>query len=184
MPKRGKQRPPDPEESGDEESGSPAGPPSLLGPPPIANGKFGGPEPGFHRGPQGLRGPVIPPLLSLPLPFWGGCPMRGGPGPRPRPYLHSRWAYEDPEPRWGTGYGDHARNGPPNGWRNLGGGSSHHPSKNIPWPKNAPQFKDGVQEGDRTDKSNRPVCRHFSKGHCRYEDLCAFYHPGVNGPPL
>jgi hypothetical protein len=36
-----------------------------------------------------------------------------------------------------------------------------------------------------TDKSSRPVCRHFSKkGHCRYEDLCAFYHPGVNGPPL
>nr|XP_040148089.1 proline-rich protein 3-like isoform X1 [Ictidomys tridecemlineatus] len=35
------------------------------------------------------------------------------------------------------------------------------------------------------DKSDRPVCRHFSKkGHCRYEDLCAFYHPGVNGPPL
>uniref|UniRef100_A0A5F8HCK5 C3H1-type domain-containing protein n=1 Tax=Monodelphis domestica TaxID=13616 RepID=A0A5F8HCK5_MONDO len=159
MPKRGKQRPPDPEESGDEESRSPSG---------------------FHRGPQGLRGPVIPPLLSLPVPFWGGCPMRGGPGPRPRPYLHSRWAYEDPEPRWGTGYGDHARNGPPNGWRNLGGSSSHHPSKNIPWPKNAPQLKDGVQE----DKSNRPVCRHFSKGHCRYEDLCAFYHPGVNGPPL
>ncbi|XP_051009597.1 proline-rich protein 3 isoform X5 [Acomys russatus] len=35
------------------------------------------------------------------------------------------------------------------------------------------------------DKSDRPVCRHFSKkGHCRYEDFCAFYHPGVNGPPL
>ncbi|XP_031821097.1 LOW QUALITY PROTEIN: proline-rich protein 3 [Sarcophilus harrisii] len=92
MPKRGKQRPRDPEESGDEESGSSAGPPSLLGPPPIANGKIGGPDPGFHRGSKGLREPEIPPLLSLPLPFWGGCPMRGGPGPRPRPYQHSRGA--------------------------------------------------------------------------------------------
>jgi len=22
------------------------------------------------------------------------------------------------------------------------------------------------------------------KGNCRYENNCAFYHPGVNGPPL
>ncbi|KAK2493008.1 hypothetical protein MC885_013278 [Smutsia gigantea] len=36
-----------------------------------------------------------------------------------------------------------------------------------------------------TDMSNRPVCRHFMmKGNCRYENNCAFYHPGVNGPPL
>ncbi|EDL86722.1 protein phosphatase 1, regulatory subunit 10 [Rattus norvegicus] len=35
------------------------------------------------------------------------------------------------------------------------------------------------------DMSNRPVCRHFMmKGNCRYENNCAFYHPGVNGPPL
>ncbi|KAM7135595.1 serine/threonine-protein phosphatase 1 regulatory subunit 10 isoform 1-T3 [Molossus nigricans] len=35
------------------------------------------------------------------------------------------------------------------------------------------------------DMSNRPVCRHFMmKGNCRYENSCAFYHPGVNGPPL
>lgn len=33
--------------------------------------------------------------------------------------------------------------------------------------------------------SKRPVCRHFMmKGNCRYENNCAFYHPGVNGPPL
>lgn len=33
--------------------------------------------------------------------------------------------------------------------------------------------------------SKRPVCRHFMmKGNCRYEGSCAFYHPGVNGPPL
>ncbi|KAL4675696.1 hypothetical protein H8959_009841 [Pygathrix nigripes] len=41
------------------------------------------------------------------------------------------------------------------------------------------------EDGSPIDKSDRPVCRHFAKkGHCRYEDLCAFYHPGVNGPPL
>uniref|UniRef100_A0A8C5E766 Serine/threonine-protein phosphatase 1 regulatory subunit 10 n=1 Tax=Gouania willdenowi TaxID=441366 RepID=A0A8C5E766_GOUWI len=35
------------------------------------------------------------------------------------------------------------------------------------------------------DKSNRPMCHHFMvKGNCRYESKCAFYHPGVNGPPL
>ncbi|KAH1182716.1 hypothetical protein KIL84_004208, partial [Mauremys mutica] len=35
------------------------------------------------------------------------------------------------------------------------------------------------------DMSHRPVCRHFKlKGSCRYENNCAFYHPGVNGPPL
>ena len=36
-----------------------------------------------------------------------------------------------------------------------------------------------------SDMSKRPVCRHFMmKGSCRYESNCAFYHPGVNGPPL
>ncbi|XP_038141827.1 serine/threonine-protein phosphatase 1 regulatory subunit 10 isoform X1 [Cyprinodon tularosa] len=35
------------------------------------------------------------------------------------------------------------------------------------------------------DMSKRPICRHFMmKGSCRYESNCAFYHPGVNGPPL
>ncbi|KAM4832683.1 proline-rich protein 3-like [Urocitellus parryii] len=104
MPKRKKQnqqqQPPLPEreETGDEEDESPIGPPSLLGPPPMANGKPGDPKSALHRGPPGSRGLMIPPLLN---------------------------------------------------------------------------------------KSDRPVCRHFSKkGHCRYEDLCAFYHPGVNGPPL
>ncbi|XP_060615340.2 serine/threonine-protein phosphatase 1 regulatory subunit 10 isoform X2 [Anolis sagrei] len=39
--------------------------------------------------------------------------------------------------------------------------------------------------GHGGDRSKRPVCRHFTmKGSCRYEHNCAFYHPGVNGPPL
>ncbi|XP_075439667.1 serine/threonine-protein phosphatase 1 regulatory subunit 10 isoform X2 [Ascaphus truei] len=39
--------------------------------------------------------------------------------------------------------------------------------------------------GHRSDRSDRPVCRHFiMKGNCRYENNCAFYHPGINGPHL
>ncbi|XP_062978334.1 serine/threonine-protein phosphatase 1 regulatory subunit 10 isoform X2 [Elgaria multicarinata webbii] len=39
--------------------------------------------------------------------------------------------------------------------------------------------------GHDGDRSMRSVCRHFTmKGSCRYENKCAFYHPGVNGPPL
>ncbi|CAF94243.1 unnamed protein product, partial [Tetraodon nigroviridis] len=36
------------------------------------------------------------------------------------------------------------------------------------------------------DMSKRPLCRHFMmKGSCSpTENNCAFYHPGVNGPPL
>uniref|UniRef100_A0A8U7NJ44 Serine/threonine-protein phosphatase 1 regulatory subunit 10 n=1 Tax=Corvus moneduloides TaxID=1196302 RepID=A0A8U7NJ44_CORMO len=42
----------------------------------------------------------------------------------------------------------------------------------------------GVPASPR-DMSSRAVCRHFMlKGSCRYENNCAFYHPGVNGPPL
>ncbi|KAF4013564.1 hypothetical protein G4228_005186 [Cervus hanglu yarkandensis] len=48
-----------------------------------------------------------------------------------------------------------------------------------------PPMANGKPGDPKSDKSGRPVCRHFAKkGHCRYEDLCAFYHPGVNGPPL
>ncbi|XP_044921152.1 proline-rich protein 3 isoform X3 [Mustela putorius furo] len=217
MPKRKKQnqqqppplqQPPLPEreETGDEEDGSPIGPPSLLGPPPMANGKPGDPKSApnwnpptcppsvewinkllcvhamgyytamkmnelllqatwmnltntmlsersqteknadsLHRGPPGSRGPMIPPLLSLPPPPRGhGGPSRGG--------FHK----EQRNPRRLKS------------WSLI---------KNTCPPKDGPQVME--------DKSNRPVCRHFAKkGHCRYEDLCAFYHPGVNGPPL
>uniref|UniRef100_A0A8C0VAX6 Proline-rich protein 3 n=1 Tax=Cyanistes caeruleus TaxID=156563 RepID=A0A8C0VAX6_CYACU len=59
----------------------------------------------------------------------------------------------------------------------LFGGSGVHPLPLKP-PKSSlkpPKFY----------MSNRAVCRHFMlKGSCRYENNCAFYHPGVNGPPL
>ncbi|XP_012590059.1 PREDICTED: proline-rich protein 3 isoform X2 [Condylura cristata] len=131
MPKRKKQNQqqqlpqqqlalPEREDTGDEEDGSPIGPPSLLGPPPMANGKPGDPKSGH------------------------GGPSRGG--------FHK----EQRNPRRLKS------------WSLI---------KNTCPPKDGPQIME--------DKSGRPVCRHFAtKGHCRYEDLCAFYHPGVNGPPL
>ncbi|TFJ97671.1 Biglycan [Platysternon megacephalum] len=53
-----------------------------------------------------------------------------------------------------------------------------------PGPKNMQHFPPGGP-GPMPDMSSRPVCRHFKlKGSCRYENNCAFYHPGVNRPPL
>uniref|UniRef100_A0A8C3ME85 Serine/threonine-protein phosphatase 1 regulatory subunit 10 n=1 Tax=Geospiza parvula TaxID=87175 RepID=A0A8C3ME85_GEOPR len=50
----------------------------------------------------------------------------------------------------------------------------HPPSTPGPWGR-----------GHDWHMSSRAVCRHFMlKGSCRYENNCAFYHPGVNGPPL
>uniref|UniRef100_A0A8C0MI27 Proline-rich protein 3 n=3 Tax=Canis lupus TaxID=9612 RepID=A0A8C0MI27_CANLF len=189
MPKRKKQnqqqppppqQPPLPErgETGDEEDGSPIGPPSLLGPPPMANGKPGDPKSNadsLHRGPPGSRGPMILPLLSLPPPPRGRGPIRGGLGPRCGPYSRGWWGANTEPPFPGPGHGGPSR----------GGFQKSNPRRLKSWslikntcpPKNGPQVME--------DKSNRPVCRHFAKkGHCRYEDLCAFYHPGVSGPPL
>nr|XP_003461062.3 proline-rich protein 3 isoform X1 [Cavia porcellus] len=186
MPKRKKQSQqqpppqhptlPDREETGDEEE-SPIGPPSLLGPPPMANGEPGDPTPAFRRGPPGSRRLRIPPLLSLPPPPRGRGPFRGGLGPRTGPYGRGWWGV-NAEPLFrGPGH-----RGPP---RESFYKEQTNPRRLRSWslakrtcpPKDSPQVVE--------DKSNRPVCRHFSKkGHCRYEDLCAFYHPGDNGPPL
>ncbi|XP_058148755.1 proline-rich protein 3 [Dasypus novemcinctus] len=124
MPRRRKQeQPPPPQPARAEagrEHGGPAGPPSLLGAPPMVNGKPGDPKAGR------------------------GGPSRGG-------------------------FHEEQRN----------------PRRLKSWSliKNACPPKDGPPVVE--DKSDRPVCRHFAKkGHCRYEDFCAFYHPGVNGPPL
>uniref|UniRef100_A0A4X1VJH8 Proline-rich protein 3 n=1 Tax=Sus scrofa TaxID=9823 RepID=A0A4X1VJH8_PIG len=187
MPKRKKQtqqqqpphqQPPltEREETGDEENGSPIGPPSLLGPPPMANGKPGDPKSALHRGPPGSRGPMIPPLLSLPPPPRGRGPLRGGLGPRSGPYGRGWWVNAEP-PFPGPGHGSPSRGGFHKEQRNPRRLKSWSLIKNTCPPKDGPQVME--------DKSDRPVCRHFAKkGHCRYEDLCAFYHPGANGPPL
>ncbi|XP_061475141.1 serine/threonine-protein phosphatase 1 regulatory subunit 10 isoform X2 [Rhineura floridana] len=92
----------------------------------------------------------------------GGHPgdhSRGHPGGHPGD--HSRGHPGGHPGDHGRGYpGDHGRGHPgDHGWGHGGGHGG--------------------------DRSMRPVCRHFTmKGSCRYENKCAFYHPGVNGPPL
>ncbi|XP_029387176.1 proline-rich protein 3 isoform X3 [Mus pahari] len=188
MPKRKKQdqQPPPPQqllalserdEPGDGEDERPTGPPSLLGPPPMANGKPGDPKSAFHRGPPGSRGRMIPPLLSLPPPPRGRGYIRGGLGPRASPYGRGWWGINTEPPFPGPGHGGPSRESFYKEARNPRRLRSWSLVKDTYPPKDSPQMME--------DKSDRPICRHFSKkGHCRYEDHCAFYHPGVNGPPL
>lgn len=53
-------------EEADSAAAAAPGPPSLLGPSPLANGKPGDPKSALRRGPPGARGLMIPPLRSLP----------------------------------------------------------------------------------------------------------------------
>ncbi|XP_036997214.2 proline-rich protein 3 isoform X2 [Artibeus jamaicensis] len=165
------------EEIGDEDDGIPTGPPSLLGPPPMANGKPSDSKSALHRGPPGSRGLMIPPLLTLPPPLRGRGPVWGDFAPRCGPYGRGWWGVsaEPTFPR--PGHSNPFRGGFHKEQRQPRRLRSWSLVKNTCLPKNEPQIME--------DKSDRPVCRHFAKkGHCRYEDLCAFYHPGVNGPPL
>ncbi|XP_053902949.1 serine/threonine-protein phosphatase 1 regulatory subunit 10-like isoform X2 [Malaclemys terrapin pileata] len=154
-------------------SGVPHG---LLGPGLLANGfppgpknmqhfppEGPGPMPGPHGGPGG---PNMPPGPGMP----GGPRMMGPPSPQ-------KGEFWDP-PDGGM------RGNPQGGMR--GGGPSPGPGPG-PFHRGRggePPFQ-GHDGGYRKDMSSRPVCRHFKlKGSCRYENNCAFYHPGVNGPPL
>ncbi|KAI7798691.1 serine/threonine-protein phosphatase 1 regulatory subunit 10 [Triplophysa rosa] len=87
--------------------------------------------------------------------YWGDESMRGG--PHRGGHFHR-----------GRGRGDQSFRGGDQGFRGRGG-------------------RGGPRGGHNNmgDMSKRPMCRHFMmKGNCRYENNCAFYHPGVNGPPL
>ncbi|CAD7677563.1 unnamed protein product [Nyctereutes procyonoides] len=215
MPKRKKQnqqqppppqQPPLPErgETGDEEDGSPIGPPSLLGPPPMANGKPGDPKSApnwnpptcppsvewinkllcvhamgyytamkmnelllqatwmnltntvlsersqteknadsLHRGPPGSRGPMIPPLLSLPPPPRGRGPIRGGLGPRCGPYGRGWWGANTEPPFPGPGHGGPSRGGFHKEQRNPRRLKSWSLIKNTCPPKDGPQVMEG-----------------------------------------
>ncbi|CAD7694099.1 unnamed protein product [Nyctereutes procyonoides] len=151
---------PEREETGDKEDGSPIGPPSHLGSPPMANGKPDDPKSALHRGPPGSRGPMTPPLLSLPPPPRGRGPIQGGLGPRCNPYGHGWWRANTEPPFPGPVPKEAFTKS-----REIPEGSKVGRSliKNTCLPKDGPQVME--------DKSNHP-------------DLCAFYHPGVNGPPL
>ncbi|XP_059558179.1 proline-rich protein 3 isoform X2 [Myotis daubentonii] len=163
MPKRKKPTPlppppqvPKREEAGDEGDGRPAA---------------------LRSGPPGSRGLMIPPLLSLPPPPRSRGPVWGGVGPRSRLYGRGWWGGGAEPPFPGPDQGSPPRGGFHEEQRRPRRLESWSLVKKTCPLEGEPQVMD--------DKSNRPVCRHFAKkGHCRYEDLCAFYHPGVNGPPL
>ncbi|XP_050173901.1 serine/threonine-protein phosphatase 1 regulatory subunit 10 [Myiozetetes cayanensis] len=131
-----------------------AGGPRLLGPPtpPARRGLLGGPR----RRRRGL-------LRGAP-----GGGMRGGPFHRPRPQRR-RAPY-----RCRAGRG---RSGGPQWRRRRRGSRGPHGEHGRGHPETT------RPRGHGGDMSSRAVCRHFMlKGSCRYENNCAFYHPGVNGP--
>ncbi|ETE70559.1 Serine/threonine-protein phosphatase 1 regulatory subunit 10, partial [Ophiophagus hannah] len=145
-------------------SGVPHG---LLGPGP-------GPVPnGFPPGPKNMQ--HFPPGGPGPMPGPHGGP--GGPNMPPGPGVpNGPRMMGPPPPQCNDGYWD-----PPDGGMRGGPHGGMRGGSPGPGPGPGP-FHRG--RGGR-DRSKRPVCRHFTmKGSCRYENNCAFYHPGVNGPPL
>ncbi|KAK7124871.1 hypothetical protein R3I94_019056 [Phoxinus phoxinus] len=134
----------------------------------------GGFPPNKPPGPHFNHPPPPPPHGHGPPPFNpGGPPRMMGPPPGPQGRGADNGNYwGDDSMRGGPHRGGHfhrgrGRGGDP-GFRGRGG-------------------RGGPRGGHNSmgDMSKRPVCRHFMmKGNCRYENNCAFYHPGVNGPPL
>ncbi|KAM3833860.1 serine/threonine-protein phosphatase 1 regulatory subunit 10 [Diretmus argenteus] len=114
-----------------------------------------------------------------PPPHSHGPPFNAGGGP-PR--------MMGPPPGQGRGengsyWGDESMRGGPH----RGGGGHFHRGRGRGDQVFRGRGRGGPRGGhnNRNDMSTRPVCRHFMmKGNCRYESNCAFYHPGVNGPPL
>uniref|UniRef100_G3N8T6 Serine/threonine-protein phosphatase 1 regulatory subunit 10 n=1 Tax=Gasterosteus aculeatus aculeatus TaxID=481459 RepID=G3N8T6_GASAC len=162
-------------------------PPHNHGPPFNSGGgpRMMGPPPGQGQG-RGDNGN-----------YWGDDSMRGGP---------HRGGHFHRGGRGRGGGGDLGFRG-----RGRGGPRGGHNNMNGMWDtglritrmnhsQNVCRFRAGGGGGDTSarcsqrptrlpsqsyDMSKRPVCRHFMmKGSCRYESNCAFYHPGVNGPPL
>lgn len=161
------------------------------GPPPVNPGLLGH-GPGMNNMNMHMQMPMnggYPPnnppggprFNHPPPPHNHGPPFNAGGGPR----------MMGPPPGQGRGdngnyWGDESMRGGPHrgghfhrGGRGRGGGGGE------------PGFRGRGRGGPRgghnnmNDMSKRPVCRHFMmKGSCRYESNCAFYHPGVNGPPL
>lgn len=97
----------------------------------------------FHRGPPGSRGPVIPPLLSLPPPPRGRGPVQGGLGPRFGPYGRGWWGVKAEPPFPGPGHGGPSRGGFHKEQRNPRRLKSWSLIKNTCPPKDGPQVMEG-----------------------------------------
>ncbi|XP_052326061.1 serine/threonine-protein phosphatase 1 regulatory subunit 10-like isoform X4 [Oncorhynchus keta] len=168
--------------------GPPTGPPpgvsqGLLGHGPGMNNMpnmgmpmngVGYPPAGKPLGPGGPHYNHPPPPHNHGPPGFNANPRMMGPPP---PQVHGG----DNSNYWGD---DSMRGGPHRG----GGGHFHRGGRGRGGEQVG--FRGRGRGGPRGghnmgDMSKRPVCRHFMmKGNCRYESNCAFYHPGVNGPPL
>nr|XP_033772807.1 serine/threonine-protein phosphatase 1 regulatory subunit 10 [Geotrypetes seraphini]XP_033772808.1 serine/threonine-protein phosphatase 1 regulatory subunit 10 [Geotrypetes seraphini] len=183
-------------------NGFPPAPKNIQHFPP---GGPGAPFPGPHGGPGGPGGPVGPRMMGPPPPpprdgYWeqSNENMRGGPhgGMRGGPFHRGRGGrggepYRGRGGRSGGGPHSGGRGGPNNGHDGgHGGHGGMHGGGHGGYGGHGGHG--GGHGGHRSghgghggDMSNRPTCRHFMmKGNCRYENNCAFYHPGVNGPPL
>ena len=97
----------------------------------------------LHRGPPGSRGPMIPPLLSLPPPPRGRGPLRGGLGPRSGPYGRGWWGVNAEPPFPGPGHGGPSRGGFHKEQRNPRRLKSWSLIKNTCPPKDGPQVMEG-----------------------------------------
>ncbi|XP_041267798.1 serine/threonine-protein phosphatase 1 regulatory subunit 10 [Onychostruthus taczanowskii] len=139
------------------------GPMNGFPPPKMQHFPPGGPMPGPHGG-GGGGGPGLPPGLP------GGPRLLGPPPPQ----------------RGGDFWGEGPDGGRiPHGLLGPGPMNGFPPPKMQHFPPGGPMPGRAPPLLSPPDMSSRAVCRHFMlKGSCRYENNCAFYHPGVNGPPL
>ncbi|KAM5146321.1 serine/threonine-protein phosphatase 1 regulatory subunit 10 isoform 2-T2 [Mantella aurantiaca] len=150
----------------------PPGGPRMMGPPPPQRDGYWEPPPnemrGEHHDPMVGRGGGMRGDRGHPPPFHRNRGVRGG----------------DPGFRGRGGRG--GERGPPGRGRDGPHGMAHggeHRGYSGEHRGHGGEHKGGHSQGG--DMSFRPVCRHFRyKGNCRYENDCAFYHPGINGPPL
>ncbi|XP_031950187.1 LOW QUALITY PROTEIN: serine/threonine-protein phosphatase 1 regulatory subunit 10 [Corvus moneduloides] len=149
----------------------PGGP--MPGPHGGGGGGGGGGVPASPRGSRGVPACWAPPPLSAAA-ISGGRGLTGaGEGEASEGAPPAGEGSGGPPPNGGGGGGGGSRGGPPP----PPGGHGEH-GRDHPPPR-------GHGGGHGGDMSSRAVCRHFMlKGSCRYENNCAFYHPGVNGPPL
>ncbi|KAJ8273867.1 hypothetical protein GJAV_G00106390 [Gymnothorax javanicus] len=167
-----------------------APPPGLLGHAPGVPNNMNMPmnggyppnkPPPPHPGPQYNHG--HPPHNHGP-PYQGGGPRMMGP-PRGGDGGGAGGGYWGEEPMRGGG-GHHRGGGGGHFHRGRGGRGGGDPGFRGRGGRGGPRGGGGGPVNlPMGDMSSRPMCRHFMvKGNCRYENNCAFYHPGVNGPPL
>lgn len=132
------------------------------GPPPVNQGLLGH-GPGMNN--------MNNMNMHMQMPMNGGYPPNNPPPGQGRGDNGNYWG--DDSMRGGPHRGGHFHRG----GRGRGGGEPGFRGRGRGGPRGG--------HNNMNDMSKRPVCRHFMmKGSCRYESNCAFYHPGVNGPPL